>query len=220
VSAQLLLDFAHRSASGADDFMPAACNREALSWLARWPDWPGTALVLHGPPDSGKTHLARAFAARTGALWLDPAALAETEAPATGVLDPALPVIDERALMGLYQRVQERSGHLLLCARRPAAAWPLELPDLASRLRASPSAAIGAPDDGLLGALLIKLFHDRQVMVSGDVIRYLIGRMERSFVAARRLVDELDRLSLEHGRPITVALARRLFEPQNGSARG
>ena len=61
-----------------------ACNREALAWLARWPDWPAPALVLYGPPGCGKSHLARIWAARaaaplarSGAL---PAARPETRA--------------------------------------------------------------------------------------------------------------------------------------------
>ena len=54
---------------------------------------------------------------------------------------------------------------MLLTARRPVAGWPLGLPDLASRLRAAPAVAIGPPDDALLGALLVKLFADRQLVV-------------------------------------------------------
>ena len=72
VSEQLRLDFEHAPATGAEDFMPGECNREALAWLARWPEWPYPALILHGPPGSGKSHLARIWAARTGARSLRP----------------------------------------------------------------------------------------------------------------------------------------------------
>jgi chromosomal replication initiation ATPase DnaA len=219
VSEQLRLSFRHAPASGAADFMPAPCNRDALAWLARWPDWPAPALLLHGPPGCGKSHLARIWAARTGARWLERRALASDGEPGLGsdkqpacVLDDALPVEGEQALLAIYNELQARRGHLLLTARAPVAAWGLRLPDLASRLRAAPAVAIGPPDDALLGAVLLKLFADRQVLVSEAVIEYLVRRMERSFDAARQLVVALDAASLSEQRPITVALARTLLE--------
>jgi chromosomal replication initiation ATPase DnaA len=214
MSEQLRLSFEHQPATGPEDFMPAPGNREALAWLARWPDWPAPALVLHGPPGCGKSHLARIWATRTGACWLDGRALADAEPSEhrTAVLDDADPVADEGALLSIYNRLHERRGHLLITARRPAGAWTLRLPDLASRLRAAPAVAIGAPDDALLGAVLLKLFADRQLVVSEAVVEYLVRHMERSFDAARRVVADLDGASLRQQRPITVALARALLE--------
>ena len=43
------------------------------------------------------------------------------------------------------------------------------------------------------------------------VIGFLLRRMERSFAAAGALAERLDRLSLDAGRPIGLALARRVL---------
>lgn len=214
MSEQLRFGFEHAPASGPEDFMPGECNREALAWLARWPDWPGPALVLHGPPGCGKSHLARIWATRTGGRELkhDRLALADPDAHRTWVLDDAEPVDDEKALLSFYNRLRESGGHLLLTARRPAGSWTFRLPDLASRLRAAPVVAIGPPDDALLGAVLLKLFADRQLVVSEALIEYLVRHMERSFGAAQTVVAGLDAMSLRLQRPITVALARTLLD--------
>jgi chromosomal replication initiation ATPase DnaA len=214
MSEQLRLGFEHTPASGAEDFMPAACNQEAVAWLARWPDWPAPALVVHGPPACGKSHLARIWATRAGARWLQRANLAAADPGEhrAWVLDDAEPVADERALLSFYNRLREHGGHLLMTARRPVGAWTLRLPDLASRLRAAPAVAIGPPDDGLLAAVLLKLFADRQLVVSEAVIEYLVRHMERSFDAAQAIVAGLDAASLREQRPITVARARSLLE--------
>jgi chromosomal replication initiation ATPase DnaA len=217
VSEQLLFEFGHRPASDLEDFMPAACNRDALAWLERWPRWPACALVLYGPAGCGKSHLARIWAKRAEACWLDRALPADAR-PATGrsfVLEDVLAagrLADEVGLLQFYNWLVEERGHILLTARAPVADWPIGLPDLASRLRAAPAVAIGPPDDALLGALLVKLFGDRQLVVAEDVIRYMLAHMERSFAAARTLVAMLDERSLEQHRAITIPLVRAVLE--------
>src|SRR3954470_14371724 len=64
-----------------EDFVPSGGNREALAWLDRWPDWPAPALALNGPAGSGKTHLARIWAARANAAVLDAADLEGKSVP-------------------------------------------------------------------------------------------------------------------------------------------
>ncbi|MCW5747410.1 MAG: DNA replication protein [Alphaproteobacteria bacterium] len=218
---QLPLDLAGPPAYGRADFLPADANAAALAWIDRWPDWPGPAAVLVGPAGSGKTHLLHVWAERAQALivagvTLDRPGVADlfdTLGAARRVaVDDAEAVAGrpdaERRLFHLYNWLRERGGSLLLAARNPPARWPLRLPDLASRLRAAPVAEIGAPDDALLGAVLVKLFHDRQVAVGEDVIAYLVRRMERSLSAARLIVARIDRRTLADKRAVSLKLLR------------
>jgi chromosomal replication initiation ATPase DnaA len=85
------------------------------------------------------------------------------------------------------------------------------LADLRSRLRAAPVVEIGAPDDALLGAVLVKHFADRQLHVVPQVIAFLLRRIDRSFSAAEKIVACLDGAALSNGGPVTIALARRVL---------
>ncbi|HYE00256.1 MAG TPA: DnaA/Hda family protein [Alphaproteobacteria bacterium] len=227
-AAQLPLLFLHRPAMGREDFLVAASNSEAVSWLDAWPDWPAPVLVLHGPPGCGKTHLMQVWRARSRARALaldglgrvDLSALRpadpETGAPAAAfALDRGELVAGdaeaETALFHLYNALRAAGGTLLIAARRPPSQWPLALPDLRSRLLAAPAAAVEAPDDGLLAAVLVKLFNDRQLRPGAEVVEFLLRHMERSFDAARRLVAAIDAAALAERRPVTVPLARAVL---------
>ena len=85
-----------------------------------------------------------------------------------------------------------------------------------SRLAALPTVSIAPPDDGLLEALLAKLFADRQLAVDRGTVIFIVARMERSFDAARRLVDAIDRAALASQRRPSLGLVREV----DGSAGG
>lgn len=220
---QLALDLGWRPALEAEDFLVAPSNAEAVAWLAPGQSWPGPALVLSGPPGSGKSHLARVWAARTGAALLGPEALVVAEVaalvparrPAVVALDRADSVAGdgagERALLHLFNLVAESGGRLLLTGTAAAAGWGVVLPDLDSRLRAVTVATIGPPGDDLLAAMLVKLLADRQLAPPAEVVAYLVPRMERSGAAVRLLAAELDRAALAAHRPITLPLARSVL---------
>ncbi len=212
---QIPLALALPESWAAEDFLPAEGNRAALDWLARWPDWPGGVLLLHGPPGSGKTHLAHIWCERAGGRLAEGRAL--TPAAVDALAHTALALDDAEAadpvaLFHLINLMRERGHGLLLTAAKPPAAWDIRLADLASRLKALPAAEILEPDDGLLAAVLVKLFADRQLAVGEGVIAYLLPRMERSFHAARLWVARLDSAALAEQRAVTIALVRRLLE--------
>ncbi len=96
---------------------------------------------------------------------------------------------------------------MLLTSRKAPGEISITLPDLRSRLRALPLLRIDAPDEGLLKAVLVKLFADRQLAVEPHVVAYLALHMERSMEAASQVVEATDRLSLAMQRKVTRAIA-------------
>lgn len=216
---QLPLDFGQAPQFGRDNFLVSRCNETALALIEEWPDWPSRALLLIGPPGSGKSHLAAIFAARSHAAIISSGAVARANLVALAS-DHAVVVEDvdridrgcEASLFHLFNLVQEARGSLLVTARSKPETWGLRTADLLSRLRLCPTVELSAPDEALLEAVIVKLFLDRQLIVDAGLIAYIALHIERSFDAARRLVDLADREALARGVPITKSLLRELVQ--------
>jgi len=213
-SQQIPLDLGHRPALGRGDLLVTEGNKAAVAWIDNWPKWPSPVLALYGPAGCGKTHLVHVFAAQAHAELISPEDLAQNDALSLArqhkalAWDNADASADETALFHLLNAVREEDGHLLICGRLSPARWPVQLPDLKSRLNGLAAVEITPPDDATLTAVLAKLFRDRQLPVDADVLEYAVTRMPRSFDAAVTLVATADRDALARGQKITIPLLR------------
>jgi chromosomal replication initiation ATPase DnaA len=213
---QLAFDLPSAEAMTRADFFVTPSNALALQMVESWQAWPGRKLLLIGPEGAGKTHLAQVWAAAAGAIILPARDLggvdiARLAGRAVAVEDADRIGSAEAALFHLHNLITLDAA-LLLTARTPPRDWGLTLPDLVSRMQATPVAQLDAPDDALLSAVLVKLFADRQVAIAPNLVPYLVSRMPRSVGAARALVAALDARALAAGRPITRALAGEVLD--------
>lgn len=215
---QLTLTLPATASRARDDFIEDASNKEALAWLDRPEAWPGGRFCLFGAPGCGKSHLLSAIAAERGWTRTEASALRGMPEPAGPglVLDDADCAAAEPALFHLINLCGERRLPLLMAGRTPPARWPVGLPDLASRLRATAAAGIGAPSDALLAALLTKLFADRQVLVPAEVQSWLRNLLPRSAAALGEAVARIDRLALAESGAVTRPLVRRALAGWEG----
>jgi chromosomal replication initiation ATPase DnaA len=214
---QLAFALPHSESLSREDFLEGPSNAAALALVDSWPDWPNRTMLLAGPEGSGKSHLAAIWAEAAGARSTTATALTAGGVPgalATGALvveDINPSGFDERAVFHLLNLAREDQAFVLITARVSPAALQIELRDLRSRLRAVPVVTLQPPDDQLFRALIVKFCADRQLSVDETVVSYLVTRVERSFVAARRTVELLDTEALRLGRPVTRALAAELL---------
>lgn len=171
-------------------------NRAALEAMAVAGTWPFRTAILLGPPRSGKSLIARWFAESGAGEAIDDAHL-----------------LDETALFHRWNRAQESGTPLLLVG---AGGWQIALPDLASRLGAALHLEIGVPDEDMLAELILLHAEQRALALGPDAAAYLVPRMERSHIAAERLVAEIDRISLERKAPPTLGIWREALESLYG----
>ena len=176
---QLVFDLPSPAAMTREDFFVAPSNALALQAVEHWESWPGRKLLLVGPDGAGKTHLARIWAVIANAVVLSAGELADADV--AGLAGRAVAVEDadrigpaETQLFHLHNLVTT-AGALLLTARTPPRDWGLGLPDLISRMQATPIAqmprSIGAAR--ALGAAL----DARALALGRPITRALAGEI-------------------------------------------
>ncbi|TMJ19100.1 MAG: chromosomal replication initiator DnaA [Alphaproteobacteria bacterium] len=192
---QIALPFAWPVADKEEDFLLSDANRTVFEHLTRWSLWPVMATLVTGPRKSGRSLLGRIFVRKTGGRLFDDAEDHE-----------------EEALFHAWNEAQELRRPLLILADCPPPQWKIQLPDLRSRLAATPQVEIAPPDDALIGQLIVKLLGDRGIAAPQEVADFLVPRIERSYISVMRVVDILDRVMLSHHRRMTVPLAKRALD--------
>ena len=200
-----------------EDFLVGSSNEAAFAVIEVWPDWPDKVQILTGPAGTGKSHLAAIWAEKAKATRITPALLYEND-PATLAASPALLIEDadrlglsENALFHLLNAVRRGPTSVLMTARTPPDLWGLKTADLLSRLRLAPQISLETADDALLGAILVKFFLERQIVVDTALVEFLRARVERSVPAMRALVERLDHEALARGRRVNRALAAEIL---------
>ncbi|MBB3763619.1 HdaA/DnaA family protein [Sphingomicrobium lutaoense] len=192
---QIALPLDWPQSHAADRFIPSAANEAVLEHLARWTMWPVKATVITGPRRSGRSLLARTYVEKVGGRLFDDAQRH-----------------DEEALFHAWNAAQDSGKPLVLVADEAPPAWAVDLPDLRTRLAVTPVASIEQPDDRLFEALLALHFADRGLHLGPEACAFLAARIERSYFAAERVVEAIDRFAIAERARLTIPTIRRALE--------
>jgi hypothetical protein len=177
-----------------EDFIVGDSNSRAVRHLDHWGTWPVMATVLTGPRKSGRSLLGRLFARKSGGRIFDEA----DQRP-------------EEDLFHAWNAAQESRKPLLIIADAAPPAWAVRLPDLRTRLAATPIVTVGDPDDDVTAGLFEKLLIQRNLQVPPGLIQYIMPRIDRTHVGIIQAVDALDEVALARRVRLSVKLAREMF---------
>ncbi|WP_037501738.1 HdaA/DnaA family protein [Sphingomonas jaspsi] len=173
-------------------FIVGNANREAFDHFQKLSLWPVKATLLTGPPRSGRSLLARSFAHRTEGRIID---RADTQ--------------DEEMLFHAWNAAQDSGKPLVMIVDEVPPAWDIALPDLRTRLAVTPIARIAQPDDELFRAIITLLFADRGLHIPDEALKFISSRIERSYWAAERVVEGIDRFAIAERARLTLPTVRR-----------
>jgi DnaA family protein len=211
---QLLLDLLPPPAPSFANFIPGA-NAETLAALREWLDDPAapTCLLLWGETHSGRRHLLAA----SGLPLVD--AGAEAAAAIAANAGPGLALanverLDEAAQSALFvafNRRRQSGGKLLVSSLQPPAALTLR-EDLRTRLGSGLVYRLQALSDSEKAAALSARAAALGLALPAGTLDYLFSRSARDLGSLTALIDALDRYTLEHRRPVTLPLLRRLLD--------
>ncbi len=220
---QYLLKFSAPAYLGEEDFFVTACNETAYKAVSLWPEWQNFALNIWGPKSCGKSHLAHIWANKVLSCLPRPVEIPFIPARQINmknvnkltnvhqflVIEDLETTVNEEALFHLYNNYNVPERFILFTSEQPPSKIPFKLPDLRSRLNIIPTVEIYHPDDEMLTALIAKLFNDRQIIISQEILNHILKHTERSFEFVSKLIAEIDDISWTYGRAVSVPIVRQ-----------
>lgn len=189
---QLSLPLDRPAGAREDHFLIGEANERAVRILERWAAWPVMTAIIIGPRKSGRSLLARTMVARSGGTMIDDADLQS-----------------EAMLFHAWNEAQAAHRPLFLVANDAPPVWDVRLPDLRSRLGASPIARIEQPDDALASDILRHYLDRHELVAQDEVVAWVMRRIERTYLSILRTGEALEEdASRRHNRRLSIPAAR------------
>jgi chromosomal replication initiation ATPase DnaA len=189
---QLSLPLDRPAGAREDSFLVGEGNSRAVHILEHWATWPVMAAIITGPRKSGRSLLARTMAVRSGGTMIDEADRQS-----------------ETMLFHAWNEAQAAHRPLFLVADDAPPIWQVRLPDLRSRLNASPIARIEQPDDRLAADILQQLLDRHEIVANPDVVAWMLRRIERDYLTILRTAEALEEdVSRRRNRRLSIAAVK------------
>ena len=213
---QLFIKFENIKDYKKENFFVSSSNLEAFEILNSWPKWIKKFINLYGEKYSGKSHLAKIFESKSTCLNISEKDFTEEilikfKTKQSLIIEDYQNNISENLLYSLINIVEQENKYLLITSEKPINEFNYKLNDLVSRLNNFLYIKLGAPDDELIYALIVKNFSDRQITIDKKLIDYIIKRIDRSYESIFIFISKVDQLSLQKGKPINLEVIKKVL---------
>lgn len=222
-NSQLALPLSFKILQNRENFILSESNKSAVKLIEKLKSWQINtninsihAALVYGPSGCGKTHLSHIYQQSNNSLFFSSIASQDirlAEKNKSFILDDFSPGNNypSETVMHFLNEVKYNSGSVLILSKKSAHEMDWGLPDLNSRLRSLMTCKIELPDDILLYTLLIKYADEKKIILNDKQCIYILDRVERNFETIIKVIDHLDRFSLETKKKITLNMINNII---------
>ena len=194
-----------------DNFFVGNSNSDAFDLLLKDKSKPNKILLV-GPNKSGKSHLSSIWKDKYNALLYKNNLNEIIEKKQNILIDNLFYRLNEEDIFHLINHSHFFHLKILITSTEEINNFNFNLDDLSSRLKTFFNIKINLPDDELLINLMIKLFHDKQIIIKNpEILNYIIKRVNRSYEKIYKLIDQIDKLLLQKNKQLTIPIIKELI---------
>ena len=194
-----------------DNFFVGSSNLNSFNFLVKNNNL-NNNIFLIGPEKSGKTHLATIWKKKFKAVSYNNNFEEIINNKRNILIDDVFKKINEEQIFHIINHCKSYDLKILLTSHIRINNFTIKIKDLYSRLKFFINIEIDLPDDELLINLMVKLFHDKQIIVKNpEIFNYIIKRVDRSYERVFILINKIDILLLKKNKQLTIPLIKELI---------
>ena len=211
---QLIFDLPTSENYNPQDYYVSSSNNNVAKLIKIFPEWHNNGIVIFGPAKSGKTHIAHIWKSMSNANLYDFKSNFDINTISineNSIFDnfEFIPEESEKSFFQIYNDIINNKKYILILIGNDN--FSVKLMDLKSRIEALNSTKLNYPDDKLIHAIILKFFHDNQIIVAPDVINFILNRINRNFNEIQIFLNKLNDLSIKHKSKISIPFLNKFF---------
>ena len=213
---QKSIPFKFRISFKKNDFIIGDSNKDALTTIERIFDIKEKGLIIIGPNSSGKTHLISVLNSNKDFKVIEGNDINKEKISLKNVKKLVIENIEKihnyEFFLHIINLSNEKNFFIVMTSNKDIKKLEITLKDLKSRLLTFTQTNIHLPTDDILYGLIAKLSKDFGVNLNKATSKFIIHHSERSYESINKLMFELNKVSLDRKKNITIPLVKEILK--------